>query len=183
MSGFERRMVNFRTESRARRVLAQLGAGLDVPPDARILEVGAGRGGLTALLQERFHPARLVGTDFDPAQVEAAREFLASRWGSIPANVELQAVDALRIPFADGSFDLVFAMMMLHHVEERHDEYRRRPEALREIQRVLRPGGTLVYSEIFRRADLRATLRELRFVPLVERLGWRKDVRILRAPA
>ncbi len=182
MNRFERWLINRRTETRARRVLARLGPALTLVPAARVLELGAGRGGLIGLLNERFHPAQIVGTDFDPEQVDAAREFLLARWGAIPASVELRTADALKLPFPDASFDVVFAMMMLHHVEEHHAEYRRRPAALAEIRRVLRPGGRLVYSEMFRRAEIRASLVELGFTQQFLRSGWRHDLAVYQAP-
>ncbi len=183
MNRFERWMVNRRTEARARRVLAAVGPHVPASAASQVLELGSGRGGLLALIQERYRPARLVGTDFDPVQVVAARAFLTERWGKIPPTLELQAADALRLPFPDRSFDLVFAMMMLHHVEERHLEYVRRPEALREIRRVLRPGGTFVYSEIFRRAEIRDSLTELGLVRRFLRSGWRHDLAVFQAPS
>ncbi len=182
MNRFERWLINRRTEARARRVLARLGTALTLAPADRVLELGAGRGGLIGLLNERFHPAQIVGTDFDPEQVDAAREFLAARWGSMPTSVELRTADALALPFPDASFDVVFAMMMLHHVEEHHTEYRRRPAALAEIRRVLRPGGRLVYSEMFRREEIRATLVELGFTLELLRSGWRHDLAVYRGP-
>jgi len=47
--------------------------------------------------------------------------------------------DAVRLPFGDGAFDRVSALHMLFHVPDRH-------EALREMRRVLRPGGRVVVS-------------------------------------
>jgi len=182
MNRFSRWLVNRRTEARGRRVLARLGDHLRVPSSAAVLELGTGAGGLLALLQDRFRPARVIGTDFDPAQVEAAREFLTRRWGSLPPSIELRPADALQLPFEDGSFDLVFAMMMLHHVEERLTEYKRRPQALKEVRRVLRPGGALVYSEILRRAEIRAALSDLGFSPDFVLQGWRSDLGIYRRP-
>lgn len=183
MNRWARWMVNRRTEARGRRVLARLDGRLVLPPSSDVLELGCGAGGLVALLRERFHPRRLVGTDLDPEQVAAAREFLAARWGSLPPDVEIEETDALELPFSDGSFDAVFAMMMLHHVEERHADYARRPQALREILRVLRPGGRLVYSEIFRRGEIRRSLAELGMVQEFLRTGWRADLAIFRAPS
>lgn len=180
MNRVGRWLVNRRTESRGRRVLARLGGELSVTSASEVLELGSGGGGLLALLHERFRPARLVGTDYDRDQVEAARRFLASRWGSLPPSVELRQADAVALPFPDASFDLVFAMMMLHHVELHHREYVRRPLALREIGRVLRPGGRLVYSEIFRRAEIRQTLADLGFEQLFLRSGWRSDLAVYR---
>ena len=182
MNRLARWMVNRRTEGRAARAVSRLGDHLALPRGATVLELGCGGGGLAALLQERWSPARLVATDVDPRQLGATREFLTARWGRIPATLELASVDALELPMRDGEFDAVFAMMMLHHVEQHHTDYARRPAALREIRRVLRPRGRLVYSELFRRRETRASLSELGFEPEFLRSGWRVDLAIYRAP-
>ncbi len=183
MRGFPRWWINRRTLRRADRALSRLGPHLRLPPDAVVLELGCGGGGMLARLHERYRPARLVGTDFDPVEIEAARRQLTARWGALPPSIELARVDASELPYAAGTFDAVFAMMMLHHVEERHAEYLRRPKALAEVRRVLRPGGRLVYSEIFRRADVRRTLGELGFQPEFLRQGWRRDLAVYRTPS
>jgi len=175
-------LVNRRTEARGRRVLSKLGDNLRLPSSAAVLELGTGGGGLLALPQDRYRPTRWVETDFDPSQVAAAREFLTGRWGFIPPTVELRPADPLQLPYDEGSFDLVFAMMMLHQVEEPLREYKRRPQALKEVRRVLRPGGVLVHSEISRRSEIRATLAELGFHPELVRQGWRSDLGIYQRP-
>lgn len=182
MNRLERWMVNRRTESRGRRVLSQLGAAFEIPAEASVLEIGAGGGGLLGLIGERFHPLRLVGTDYDPAQVAAATNYLTRRWGSLPPGVEVKRADALALPFSGDSFDYVLAMMMLHHVEGNFREYARRPQALREIWRVLRPGGMLVYSDMFRRMEIRDTLRTLGFRQEFLHEGWRSDLGMFRKP-
>jgi ubiquinone/menaquinone biosynthesis C-methylase UbiE len=183
MPAVARWWINRRTIGRARRALARLGPHLRLATGAEVLELGSGGGGMIALLQERYRPSRLVGTDFDPVEVEAARARLARRWGTVPPSVELSRVDALELPFPPGSFDAVFAMMMLHHVEANHGEYVRRPEALKEVARVLRPEGILVYSEMFRSAELRGTLDQLGFRQEFLRVGWKSELAIYRAPS
>ncbi len=173
MSWFGRWVVNASTGRRSARTLDSLGDRLQLPSSARILELGAGRGGMSALLQERYHPARLVVSDFDPNQVEAARSYLAERCGPLPPTIEFRELDAKVLPFEAASFDAVFALAMLHHVEARHFDYKERPTALREIRRVLSPGGLLVFSEFSRTAEMRQTLLELGFSPVFEKHGWR----------
>ena len=183
MSRLGRWLVNRRTESRARRVLSRLGPAFVIPPTAQVLDLGSGGGGLLALIHEKFHPAQLVGTDYDQAQVEAATRFLQGRWESLPPSLVVRTADALALPFPGASFDYVFAMLMLHHVEERHTDYVRRPTALKEIRRVLRPGGTLVYSDFSRREEIRRTLSELGFAQVALHSGWRHDLGVFRAPS
>jgi ubiquinone/menaquinone biosynthesis C-methylase UbiE len=182
MGRFSRWRINRRTERRARRSLDDLEGNLRVPAEARVLELGSGGGGLLALVFERFRPAAIVGTDFDVREVEAARAFLLGRFGTVPPSIELRPADALQLPFADRSFDVVFAMMMLHHVEHRHHEYKNRPRALAEIRRVLTPGGWLVYSEMTAREEIRRTLADLGLVQQFYRSTRKRDIAIYRAP-
>jgi ubiquinone/menaquinone biosynthesis C-methylase UbiE len=183
MGWFDRRLANFGNVRRANRVLRAVGPYLQLPSSCRILELGAGRGGLSALLEERFRPARLVVSDFDPRQLDAARAFLGRRWDPLPASIEVREVDARSLLFESASFDCVFAIEMLHHVEPDHFDYQERPKALAEIRRVLAPGGKLVYLEFSRTTEMRQTLKELGFVPHFERRGRRgRELAVYRSP-
>jgi 27-O-demethylrifamycin SV methyltransferase len=183
MNWFARRLVNFSNERRSARLLDRIAGHLDLSPSARILELGAGRGGLSALLQERYRPSRLVVSELDPAQLEAARRYLSARLAPLPPSIELRIVDAKALPFGAGSFDLVFAIQMLHHVEARHSDYRERPNALEGIRRVLAPGGSFVLSDFTRVREMRDTLAELGFIPIIERTGWSgRFLGVFRAP-
>jgi SAM-dependent methyltransferase len=184
MGRFARWMVNRGRARRAERLLRLLDGHLPLPASARLLELGAGGGGLSAALMARFHPGRLVVTDFDRRQVEAARTYLVRRFGNLPSTVELERVDAKELPFADRSFDAVFAIQMLHHVETSHADYRERPAVLRGIGRVLASGGVFVYYDFSRAAEIRATLGELGFIPLFHKSGWGgRDLSVYRSPS
>jgi|SRR5271170_1237263 len=183
MNWFNRWFINFSNVRRSTRILRTLGPSLALPPSPRILELGAGRGGMSALLHERFRPAKLIVSDFDPNQLDAARRFLDQRLGTLPSSIELRKVDATNIPFEPGSCDCVFAIGVLHHVEAHHGDYQERPKALREIRRVLAPGGLLVYWEFSRTDAMRTTLTELGFVPVFDKPGRKKsELAIVRAP-
>ncbi|HEV8681374.1 MAG TPA: methyltransferase domain-containing protein [Actinomycetota bacterium] len=90
----------------------------------RYLDVGTGPGTLPRLLGPIVDLT--VGTD-------VTREMLRLFVEALPEALAIQA-DAVRLPFADGSFTLVTNGSVLHHVEDPM-------EALREAARVLRPGG------------------------------------------
>jgi ubiquinone/menaquinone biosynthesis C-methylase UbiE len=182
MPRFARWLVNVRTGARAARFLPMVAPSLNLDSTSRVLELGSGGGGMLAALHERYRPASLVGTDYDPFEVAAAQRYLTRRWGEIPPTIDVRQADALSLPFADGSFDCVFALEVLHHVEERHTDYEKRPTALREIRRVLRPGGRLVYADFSQKERFRDSLRELGFVPVLLHRRRRSEVGIFASP-
>jgi SAM-dependent methyltransferase len=183
MNRVARWFVNRSNARRSDRILASLSGHLPLPPSPRLLELGAGPGGLSALLYEQLRPSRLVVSDYDPRQVEAARSNLALRFGGLPPVVDVRRLDALSLPFEPSSFDAVFAMWMLHHVEAHHFDYEKRPGALAEIRRVLAPGGLLAFAEFSRTEEMRHTLAELGFVAVFDRRGWRgRELAVMRAP-
>jgi ubiquinone/menaquinone biosynthesis C-methylase UbiE len=97
----------------------------------RLLEVGVGAG--TDHLQWARAGALCHGVDLTDAAIETTRARLA-HYGLAS---QLRRVDAERLPFEDGSFDVVYSWGVIHHAE--------RPEGVvAEIHRVLRPGGTFV---------------------------------------
>jgi SAM-dependent methyltransferase len=106
---------------------------LGLPSGGRVLEIGCGRGVGLSALSRALRPALLVGLDVDTALVAEARKRLAVE--SVPARLELGDVRAL--PFGDASFDLVVDFGTCYHIP-------RASAALREIVRVLAPGGLFV---------------------------------------
>ena len=107
---------------------------LGIPGEARILEVGCGRGVALPVLDQLCDPRRLVGLDIDPELlVEAAANL--ERHGTA---AELCAADVRRMPFDDGAFDVIVDFGTLFHIA--------RPQAASaEIARVLAPGGMFVH--------------------------------------
>lgn len=109
-----------------------------VPLGGDVLEIGGGSGAMAEDLL-RSHPLlRLTVTDHDPAMVDAARE----RLGKL-AQVTVRQADATHLPFAGEAFDAVLSFLMLHHVIDWE-------QAIAEVSRVLRPGGTFVGYDLTR---------------------------------
>ena len=104
--------------------------GVDLGPD--VLEVGPGPGITTDLLRLRID--RLTGIEVDPA---LAKSLSARLQG---ANVDVLHGDATHMPFADARFSGAVCFTMLHHVPSPELQDR----LLREVQRVLKPGGCFV---------------------------------------
>ncbi len=106
----------------------------DIEPDHNVLEIGCGTGNLTLMLK-RFHPeARVVGLDPDPKALARAR----AKATRAAVTIELDQGFSQELPYPDASFDRVFSSFMFHHLDLPTKE-----TTLREVGRVLVPGGSL----------------------------------------
>jgi SAM-dependent methyltransferase len=103
-----------------------------IPADARVLDVGCGNGWATRLIAQQAPHGRVVGIDISDEMVDLARESSAG----FP-NVEFREASAERLPFAEEEFTHAFSMESLYY-------YADVPAALKEIRRVLGPGGRFV---------------------------------------
>jgi ubiquinone/menaquinone biosynthesis C-methylase UbiE len=99
------------------------------------LDIATG-GGHTALAVAP-HVARVVASDITDPMLAAAREFALSRGA---ANVDFQRADAEAPPFPAGSFDLVTCRIAAHHFPDP-------ARFVREVRRVLRPGGLFLLQD------------------------------------
>ena len=101
---------------------------------AKLLDVGCGNGAQTVRLLGRFR--HVVGLDVVREHLGTFRRALAGLDG---ANCSPVLYDGARMPFRDGEFDAVLSIETLEHAANEQ-------QLLREIRRVLQPGGTLVLS-------------------------------------
>lgn len=123
-------------------LLPRLLAIMDSPLKGRGLALGPGVGWETLALAERFPETTIIGVDYDADQVERARRNLARRpW--LSSRVAFQQGDAVALTFPSESFDFVYELNVLHHV---HDY----PAAIREVRRVLKPGGPFFLQDLSR---------------------------------
>ncbi|MCM1985070.1 methyltransferase domain-containing protein [Lyngbya confervoides] len=99
-----------------------------------LLDVGCGIGGSTLYLASKFR-ASATGITLSPVQANRA-ETRAARAG-LKEHVQFHVADALAMPFADQSFDLVWSLESGEHMPDKQ-------QFLRECCRVLKPGGRLV---------------------------------------
>jgi SAM-dependent methyltransferase len=81
----------------------------------RLLDVGCGPGNISLDLAEAVSPGETVGVDIAPVQLERARALAVER-GVITARFE--PADAYTLPFADASFDALFATNLLQHLDD-----------------------------------------------------------------
>lgn len=115
---------------------------LDVRPGDRVLDIGCGTGGPAVRLAERAD-VHVVGVTISEQQAQRATE-RAERAG-VADRVEFHHADAMALPFAGASFDKAFALESIMHVPDRAG-------ALAQAARVLRPGGRLALTDVFRTA-------------------------------
>ena len=103
------------------------------PPlgDTAVLEVGCGAGDFALYLSSQARAVTAV--DFSPAAIGIAQEKGTAR----KANVDFQVADAQALPFTDAVFDVVFSCECLEHLPNPQ-------QGLREMCRVLKPGGQLL---------------------------------------
>ena len=100
----------------------------------RYLDVGCGVGAAACEIAGASN-LDVTGVDIDPKQIDAA-----ARAGAARPNLHFRVMDATKLDFRDGEFDIVAASMATHHIH--HWE-----RALSEMVRVLRTGGYLIYSD------------------------------------
>ena len=104
----------------------------EVRPGHRVLDIGCGTGSLAVSIKTRHPDAEVTGLDPDPRALFRARR---KAYGAKVA-VQLDRGFSDELPYPDGSFDRVFSSFMLHHLESPEKK-----RTLREVRRVLKPGG------------------------------------------
>lgn len=136
MSKIEKVFVNSpshstRVSAHAERLLKQI----PFEPGQRYLDVGCGNGAAPIHLAKKFG-LNVVGVDVDPGQIQEAK-----RSGRPIENVEFITLDGVQLPFEDGEFDIVATNKVMHHIPDWE-------RAFMELQRVLAPGGYLIFSDL-----------------------------------
>lgn len=134
MSALEKHFVN--SPSHTERVAdhaCQLLSHVGCESGWQYLDVGCGVG-TGARKVAATSGLSVIGIDIDPKQIEVAKS------GAGRPNLQYTVMDATKLEFADGTFDVVASRMATHHIPNWG-------RALSEMLRVLRPGGYLIYSD------------------------------------
>jgi ubiquinone/menaquinone biosynthesis C-methylase UbiE len=118
-----------------------------VPKDATILDVGCGGGRTVQRLATLAAEGKVVGLDYSAASVAASRETNAQ--GIQAGRVQIEQGSVAALPFPDRTFDIVTAV-------ETHYYWPDLPANVREVLRVLKPGGTFaLIAETYRGGPFR----------------------------
>jgi SAM-dependent methyltransferase len=115
-----------------------------IQPGMTVLEVGPGNGTYTIGAAQRVgEHGKIIAIDIEPKMIARVRARIEAE--NI-TNIEVRVADVYDLPFEDGFFDLVYMIAVIGEIPD--------PEkAFLEFHRVLAPGGTLVFSEIFTDPD------------------------------
>ncbi|MDR7418215.1 MAG: methyltransferase domain-containing protein [Armatimonadota bacterium] len=105
-----------------------------IQPGESVLDLGCGTATLTILIKQTYPEARVVGLDGDAGVLEIARAKAAAAGAAIHLDLGM----AYALPYSDGAFDHVVSSLVLHHLTRADKQ-----QTMREVFRVLRPGGGL----------------------------------------
>jgi len=111
-------------------------AELDSEPK-QILDLGCGIGGSSLYLAKKFPQAQVTGITLSPVQASRAKERAFEK--GLSDRASFLVADALFMPFPDNSFDLIWSLESGEHMPDKH-------KFLQECDRVLKPGGKLIFA-------------------------------------
>lgn len=138
-------------------VFAELG---EVNDDSHVLDAGCGEG-RTAVCFSRWAGCRVTGITLSPTQIAQARRHAARR--KVAEQTRFLEADFTATPFLDESFTHAFASESFCHAQDK-------PAFLREMYRLLKPGGRLVIADFFlRQPETELNERQRRYHDIVKR--------------
>ncbi len=109
-----------------------------------VLDVGCGLGGPCRMLADEFN-CRVTGIDLSNEYIRTAREL--SKLVKLDHRTKFVVGDAVNLPFDDNAFDVVWTQHVQMNVSDKERFYS-------EIKRVLKPGGSFLYYDIFKNNDV-----------------------------
>jgi ubiquinone/menaquinone biosynthesis C-methylase UbiE len=125
--------------------------------DERVLDIGCGHGLLLVAAAKRLSAGRAIGIDIwsqvDQGNNRPERAARNARIEGVADRVEIRDGDARKLDFPDESFDVVVSSLALHNIPEKAE----REQAIREIIRVLKPGGQVAIYDIKRVSEYQQT--------------------------
>lgn len=147
-----------------KRVCDRLVAALALSGDEQVLDAGCGRGLALIGCAKKLTTGKATGIDLWAAKDQSNNSPQATLANAaaegVASLVEVKTGDITRLPFSDASFDAIISMTVIHNIHSRQA----RDEALRELVRVLKPGGRMAifdllhasrYTEVLQDAGLK----------------------------
>ncbi len=124
---------------RGRESTTELAELAELEPGRTVIDVGCGIGGTSRYLASEFG-CEVTGVDLTPEYCEVAAEL--SRWTGLEAVTRFHCASALDLPLEDASFDVAWTEHAQMNISDKVALYR-------EVARVVRSGGSLVFHDIF----------------------------------
>lgn len=132
------------------------------------LEIGCGYGNGINVIRQHFGANNVTAIDVDDEMVSATRaRFPDAKW------LKVQSADASQLPFDTDDFDIVFNFAVFHHIPDWQ-------KALKEVNRVLKPGGFFVIEDLYRNAICNPVSKRLFEHPQTNRFNHKEFLACLR---
>ncbi len=142
--------------------------------DEKVLDVGCGRGLLLIGAAKRLRTGKAIGVDIwqgvDQSGNRPEATWENARAEGVADRIDVTTADARQLPFPESTFDVIVSSLALHNIYNKTE----RDKALREVARVLKPGGRVAildmrytdeYAQVLRESGLRNAERSgLRFI-------------------
>lgn len=140
-------------------VIGKMIDGLKLRGDEQVLDVGCGRGLLLLDAARQLPGGRASGLDLWSTRDQSGNAEAATRHNAALANlaerVQIDTGDMRQLPYPDASFDVIVSSLAIHNLPGGAD----REQAVREIARVLKPGGRLALLDFRHTGNYVRTLR------------------------
>ncbi|HTU51463.1 MAG TPA: class I SAM-dependent methyltransferase [Acidobacteriaceae bacterium] len=134
--------------------------------DEQVLDVGCGHGMMLLAAAKQLKSGHAIGIDIwsqaDQADNNPESTMANAHLENVADRVEILNADARSLPFPDNSFDVVVSSFVIHNLNQPAD----REQVIREIARVLKPGGQLAIADIRHTRQYERTLRTLGWTSL-----------------
>ena len=140
---YDRSILQWLLFGPAHRAILQRLRALDPDRSPRVLDVGCGTGVFASRIREVLPRSQVWGVDLVAGMLAGGRE----RWGREAGDLHPVQGDSERLPFADGSFDVLTCANSFHH-------YPNQARAVAEFRRVLKPGGRVILVDGYRDGPL-----------------------------
>jgi arsenite methyltransferase len=133
---------------------------LGLTGDEKVLDVGCGRGLMLIGAAKRLKTGKATGIDIwskeDLSGNSADAAKLNAKLEGVPDRVRIENGDARKLVYPDNNYDVVISSLAIHNISDGEQ----RDQAVRQMWRVLKPGGRLLIFDIFHTAHYAKVLRE-----------------------